>query len=279
MAFTRRIFNNLSQDSGPPYIDAQFFNELQDAVIGAENRFNIVDVDAAFTAPTIAPDPAKAGRLGIATDKMRIYRDTGTAWQLRASAEWGDIVGKPTEFAPVQAANATLGGVFLSTLTQLTNGVAGILVPTAATIKAELDRRQIVPAFAAHATAVQALTANQYNIIAFSTELFDPSNAFAANAFTAPRPGLYRFSYLVTLNVTALGTYFSALFKNGVEFQRGDIRFSGAGGPQGLVGSFLLDLAAGDVITARVFPTASVSTFTGDIMHVHFEGNFVGTKA
>lgn len=138
---------------------------------------------------------------------------------------------------------------------------------------------QVVPAFAVHAAGVQALTVNLFNIIAFPTELFNVSNAFAANTFTAPRAGLYRFSYLVSLNVATANTYFSALFKNGAEFQRGDIRYSAASGPQGLVGSFLLDLAAGDTVDVRVYPGAAVSTFTGDRLHVHFEGNFVGTKA
>lgn len=139
MNFSKRLFTNASEDSNPPFMNAAFMNEFQDALIEARDKFTVFDVDAAFSGapPTIAPDPAKAGRLGIATDKMRVYRDTGTAWQLRASAEWGDIVGRPG-----LATTTDAGLLELATLSELQSGAAGILTPTAATIKAELDRRK-----------------------------------------------------------------------------------------------------------------------------------------
>ncbi len=45
------------------------------------------------------PTPGTAGRIYIATDTARIWRDTGAAWVLVAVTNWADIGGKPTTLA------------------------------------------------------------------------------------------------------------------------------------------------------------------------------------
>lgn len=46
------------------------------------------------------PSPGTAGRLYIATDTGKIYRDTGSSWQIIATINWNDITGKPSTFTP-----------------------------------------------------------------------------------------------------------------------------------------------------------------------------------
>lgn len=166
MNFLKRLFTDESDAPGaPPFLDAVFFNDLQDALIGTERRLTVVGVDADFTVPNVAPDPLKAGRFGVATDVPRIYRDTGAAWELRAGLQWADLIGKPSTFPATwagitgkptlfpPAAHGHLAGDLpaattgeagiaeLATPTELTDGVAGVLIPTAETLKAWLDAR------------------------------------------------------------------------------------------------------------------------------------------
>lgn len=68
--------------------------------------------------PSIAADleanrPAAgvAGRLFIATDTKRVWRDTGTAWVSIPAVDWADIANKPSVFPPeAHAASHTYGG-------------------------------------------------------------------------------------------------------------------------------------------------------------------------
>ncbi|UQD52298.1 hypothetical protein C0971_09960 [Bacillus methanolicus] len=45
------------------------------------------------------PQAGTAGRLYIATDNKKVYRDNGTSWDLIGSINWSDILGKPSTLA------------------------------------------------------------------------------------------------------------------------------------------------------------------------------------
>jgi len=58
-----------------------------------------------------AASPETVGRIFIATDTRRIYRDTGSAWDLIGVATWDDLEGKPNAFPPgAHAATHAAGG-------------------------------------------------------------------------------------------------------------------------------------------------------------------------
>lgn len=46
------------------------------------------------------PAAGVVGRIFIATDTQRIYRDTGTAWVLVGVVQWADVANKPSTFPP-----------------------------------------------------------------------------------------------------------------------------------------------------------------------------------
>lgn len=46
------------------------------------------------------PTAGTAGRIYVTTDTFRIYRDTGSAWQLVGTINWDDITNKPSNFTP-----------------------------------------------------------------------------------------------------------------------------------------------------------------------------------
>lgn len=46
------------------------------------------------------PTAGTVGRLYIATDTNKIYRDTGSNWQVVSTINWNDIVGKPSSYPP-----------------------------------------------------------------------------------------------------------------------------------------------------------------------------------
>lgn len=46
------------------------------------------------------PAAGTAGRIYIATDTFKIYRDNGTSWDVVGTINWNDITGKPSSFTP-----------------------------------------------------------------------------------------------------------------------------------------------------------------------------------
>jgi hypothetical protein len=67
--------------------------------IGAvKNAGNVPSIQSGLDASK--PAAGTAGRLYIATDTFKIYRDNGTSWDIIGTVNWGDITGKPSSFTP-----------------------------------------------------------------------------------------------------------------------------------------------------------------------------------
>lgn len=59
------------------------------------------------------PLAGKVGRVYIATDVAKIYRDNGSVWQAISSTDWGSIEGIPDTFKPPIATKTKLGGIIV----------------------------------------------------------------------------------------------------------------------------------------------------------------------
>ncbi|MCK7604866.1 tail fiber protein [Geobacillus stearothermophilus] len=85
------------------------------------------------------PSAGVAGRIYVATDTKKIYRDNGTSWDLIGTINWSDITGKPTTLAGYGITDAAplshvgSGGSAHATATQTTAGFMS------ASDKAKLD--------------------------------------------------------------------------------------------------------------------------------------------
>src|SRR5262249_2269701 len=70
--------------------------------------FGIIDaVQNAGSAPSVQtgadaskPAAGTAGRLYVASDTQRVYRDSGSAWVLMGVVGWADLAAKPSTFTP-----------------------------------------------------------------------------------------------------------------------------------------------------------------------------------
>jgi hypothetical protein len=64
---------------------------------GVQNAGGVPSIQAGADASK--PSAGVAGRLYVATDTKKIYRDNGTSWDVIGTINWADITGKPTTLA------------------------------------------------------------------------------------------------------------------------------------------------------------------------------------
>lgn len=124
------------------------------------------------------------------------------------------------------------------------------------------DAQEIVIAYNSANDAGAALAT--FNTVEFNTEVVDTANCFASNAFTARTAGYFEIDASVHLfSGTSMSRGILAVFVNGIEETRlTDYPYSvGSGTDVVLSGSTTLKLAAGDVVTIRVY-VAGVGTYT-----------------
>ncbi|OUM99255.1 MAG: hypothetical protein BAA04_01505 [Firmicutes bacterium ZCTH02-B6] len=124
-----------------------------------------------------APSPETAGRLYIATDTRRIYRDRGTTWDRIGVATWDDLENKPSQFPPgPHASSHAIGGA-----DELTPADIGAETPAGAQAKADA-----------------ALAAARAYAVSKSGDTMQGDLAMASHAVTFG--GRFRLVYNSTLN-------------------------------------------------------------------------------
>ena len=77
------------------------------------------------------------------------------------------------------------------------------------------------PAFSAYSSASQSFSSNTLTKVTFDTEEFDTNNNFASSRFTPTVAGYYQITGGLSAN-TALGYFFTAVYKNGSAYKRGN---------------------------------------------------------
>lgn len=76
------------------------------------------------------PIAGKTGRLYVATDSAKIYRDNGVTWTAISSTDWESIEGIPSTFKPPIATKTKLGGVIVGEGLDITDsGVLSVREP------------------------------------------------------------------------------------------------------------------------------------------------------
>lgn len=113
--------------------------------------------------------------------------------------------------------------------------------------------------FSAHKNGVdQTIVSGSFVQLTFGTELFDQNGNFASGAWTPPAGRPITISASVTWALSTTSLIILSIFKNGIEFVRGQ-RIDTATGSPSLVVS-VVDLPNGtDVYTIRAFQTSSGS--------------------
>lgn len=81
---------------------------------------------------SLLPSSSQAGQLYIAIDTYKIYRDTGTSWNIISSRQWEDILNKPSTYTPsahthtisdITNLSSFAGSTSITTLGTITTGV------------------------------------------------------------------------------------------------------------------------------------------------------------
>ena len=138
------------------------------------------------------------------------------------------------------------------------------------------------PAFDANEpTGGQTLVNGTYTILTMSVKPLDTNNAFAAGAFTVPAgaAGLYSFTGGFGINANS-ATLALDLHVNGTLTRRMALLQLTTDNIQSVVGSTVLRLAAGDVVTAKAYQsntTASSRTITGSAPFTFISGYRLNT--
>lgn len=129
-------------------------------------------------------------------------------------------------------------------------------------------------AFSAYRSANVNITATDYVKAPFDAEYYDPDSVFSTvnNNFIAPIAGKYFFSVeIVSTNAPQIAV---ALFVNNSNYSR-LAWISNQTSTSGASGSIIVDLAAGDVVDARLY-FAGTSTMAGSAQWSHFTGCYIG---
>lgn len=84
------------------------------------------------------------------------------------------------------------------------------------------------PAFSAYSNVNQSLSAATQTKVIFQVEEFDTNSNFASSRFTPTVAGYYQINGATTMSGSGVSRLFTSIFKNGVEFKRGnDLLVSG----------------------------------------------------
>jgi len=124
-----------------------------------------------------------------------------------------------------------------------------------------------VSAFSAHKNgSTQSLSTGSFLPVSFGTERYDLRGDFASSAWTPPA-GLIHMNASVSVNTQITNGIVISIFKNGVEFARGDQPVS-----TNATGVAAQDIASGtDVYDVRCF-TGTATDINGGAALTYFQG-------
>jgi len=126
--------------------------------------------------------------------------------------------------------------------------------------------------FRYYSTASQNTGNNAFAQVLFATKDYDTSNNFASSTFTAPIAGFYYFFSRIHVTVSSSRLIIS-IFKGSTEIIRGTDLSGTFSSGSGVNVSGLIQLAAGDTVTAQSYGSAALAIDnTAGNASVHFGG-------
>jgi len=137
---------------------------------------------------------------------------------------------------------------------------------------------QLVSAFSAYQSTLQSIAATTFTRALFQTEEFDNLAEYDASTsrFTAKQAGIYMFTSFIQWAASADGErHVIELWRNGEAFRRGDDSSAGAAVNESTGGTFIVKLAAGDIIDVYTWTSAARDTVVGAVF-TYFSGVRLG---
>jgi hypothetical protein len=117
---------------------------------------------------------------------------------------------------------------------QLALQAAGTTIATISSTGLTMNSGNIIqasgaaPAFSAYSNVNQSLSAATQTKVIFQVEEFDTNSNFASSRFTPTVAGYYQINGATTMSGSGVSRLFTSIFKNGVEYKRGnDLLVSG----------------------------------------------------
>lgn len=221
----------------------------------------------------IAPSPDIPNARGLSGTSRLSLTDGGAGAYLQLDVEesaldlanLGGVL--PTAKGGTGVATAAAGAV-------LAGPASG--APAAPAFRAlELTDLPTPPAFSAHNNGTaQSIPNNAFTTLDMSTEAFDVGGNFAANAWTPPAGRPVMLTGAVCFSPVAAGaSIFVSVFKNGVEYKRGERTLTAAAGEFQVVVS-VIDMPSGaDVYTLRAYQfTGGAMNTLGAATQTYFQG-------
>ena len=117
------------------------------------------------------------------------------------------------------------------------------------------------PAFSAHLSANQNIATSTFTKIAFNTELFDTNNNYSTSTyrFTPTLAGYYQINGIAFLSATK-NAQLVTLYKNGVEFARGNQQNTTTASSRGMSISYLVSAnGSSDYFELYAFHTTGIT--------------------
>lgn len=110
--------------------------------------------------------------------------------------------------------------------------------------------------------------------LVMNAESFDTGNNHSTSTglFTAPVNGFYFFEMQITQATGAFAYMWATIFKNGVEYRRGNRFSASAGNGVGMWAMAFMQLTAGDTVSFGFASSASVQLEVGDQLKTMAEG-------
>jgi hypothetical protein len=159
-----------------------------------------------------------------------------------------------------------------SNLTITVPAVTGTMITTASTFAGT------GPAFSAYKSSSQTITNNTWTKITFETEEFDTNSNFASSRFTPTIAGYYQVNFELDVGGVTASLGIAGIYKNGVDFKRGQgVAVSGIS-EQYLMGSCLIYLnGSTDYIEvyAYVGASSSATVYGGQQTYGYFQASMV----
>jgi hypothetical protein len=134
------------------------------------------------------------------------------------------------------------------------------------------------PAFSAYKSGSQTITNSTWTKITFETEEFDTNSNFASSRFTPTIAGYYQVNFELDVGGVTSSIGVAGIYKNGVDFKRGQgVAVSGIA-EQYIMGSCLVYLnGSTDYIEvyAYVGASSSVTVYGGQQTYGYFQASMV----